>query len=286
MASVLGGLALYGYLWRHDIAFVTGNQAFLAQALLFSVYFAGFLWVEAVAKGFRRIEPWVWLGFALFALIMLFITAIRGAMLGMVAGIGLGVAWYALRNPRRTIRYGAIGLIVAGLCAITGIFVLKDSPIITAIRPLERLSQLNVADTSVSTRLNAWKTAVRAIQDRPVLGWGPEQYQAAFNTHFNPAFLSSVGESIWFDKAHNIVLDIAVSSGFVGLAAYLWLIVMAFRACWYYYRVQPLHGIIVTCALVSYLIFNLTLFDTMYSLIPFMLLLAGLSVLSNHSEAK
>ena len=284
MASVLGGLALYGYVWRHDIAFVSGNQAFLAQALVFSVYLAVFLLVEVAAKGLRRVAPWAWFGLAFFALIMLFTTAIRGAMLGMIGGIGLGVAWYALRNPRRTIRYGAIGLIIAGVCAITGIFALKDSPIIIAIRPLERLSNLSLADASVSTRLNAWQTAVRAIQDRPILGWGPEQYQAAFNTHFNPAFLSSVGESIWFDKAHNIVLDIAVSSGLVGLAAYLMLIGVAFRACWRYYRLQPLRGIILTCALVSYIIFNLTLFDTMYSLIPFMLLLAGLSAISKNNE--
>lgn len=78
---------------------------------------------------------------------------------------------------------------------------------------------------ATAARLIVWQTGWQAFQDQPILGWGPENFRFAFAKHFNnDLYLSeNIGET-WFDRAHNIVIDTLVSTGILGLLAYLILI--------------------------------------------------------------
>jgi O-antigen ligase len=92
-------------------------------------------------------------------------------------------------------------------------------------------------EISSAARIIVWEGAWEAVQDRPLLGYGPENFRLAYQSHFDNRLYEDVnfGET-WFDRAHNVMLDTLVSVGFVGLGLYLilggyflWVIVRASR---------------------------------------------------------
>jgi len=90
--------------------------------------------------------------------------------------------------------------------------------------------------TGVATRLFVWKKTIGIIKERPFLGFGPDAHSKAMETFnleycfkFNNWSVRKRGdqEVIRFsgltllDRAHNNYLDVTLSQGLVGLAAYL-----------------------------------------------------------------
>ena len=93
-------------------------------------------------------------------------------------------------------------------------------------------------ESSTAARIIVWESSLQALGDRPALGWGPENFVDAFERHFdNRLYLGeNIGE-IWFDRAHNIIVDTLVEIGIIGAlsllllaAVYLWIVVRARRA--------------------------------------------------------
>ena len=90
--------------------------------------------------------------------------------------------------------------------------------------------------TGVATRLFVWRKTIGIIQERPFFGFGPDAHSKAmegFNLEyclkFNNWSVRKRGDRrvirfsglTLLDRAHNNYLDIAISQGLVGLAAYL-----------------------------------------------------------------
>jgi O-antigen ligase len=76
---------------------------------------------------------------------------------------------------------------------------------------------------SVTVRLLLWRDTVPMILERPLLGHGPGTFALPFLPHQGEdlrAFLSC--SDTWHDKAHNQLLQVAATTGLLGLAAYLW----------------------------------------------------------------
>jgi len=68
-----------------------------------------------------------------------------------------------------------------------------------------RLSDVKYMDTRTvaSTRLNQWKVAIQIVLEKPILGWGA----AAFS------IIYPLNSGLWHGHAHNLPLELAVSSG-------------------------------------------------------------------------
>jgi len=76
-------------------------------------------------------------------------------------------------------------------------------------------------DGSVSGRLLLWSSALKAFRERPVLGWGAENFDYGFDKYYNPQFYRGGINETWSDRAHNWFLDFLVMGGALGLAFYL-----------------------------------------------------------------
>ncbi len=79
---------------------------------------------------------------------------------------------------------------------------------------------------STAARVIVWQSGWEAIKERPLLGYGPENFALAVQGHFdNRLYLEeNIGET-WFDRAHNFFIDTLVRIGFVGIAVYLGLLI-------------------------------------------------------------
>ncbi|MEK7209334.1 MAG: O-antigen ligase family protein, partial [Patescibacteria group bacterium] len=68
------------------------------------------------------------------------------------------------------------------------------------------------------SRFLIWNIAYQAWQERPILGWGPENFVYLFSKYYDARLWK---QEPWFDRAHNVFFDWLTASGIVGLAAYL-----------------------------------------------------------------
>jgi tetratricopeptide (TPR) repeat protein len=97
-------------------------------------------------------------------------------------------------------------------CVLAGIFAALLTPLIytgATICPFVYPSE--------TARLQLWMAAWDGFLQRPLLGWGPGGYEAAFDVVFRPAFHPLDCQ----DRAHNVLLGTICETGAVGALAYL-----------------------------------------------------------------
>lgn len=74
---------------------------------------------------------------------------------------------------------------------------------------------------STAARIIVWDVSSKAFADRPLLGWGPENFNYAFEAHFDSRIFEEENlAEIWFERAHNVFLDTLVTHGIVGFTAF------------------------------------------------------------------
>ncbi|MGZ4675372.1 MAG: O-antigen ligase family protein [Acidimicrobiia bacterium] len=87
------------------------------------------------------------------------------------------------------------------------------------------------ADSGVSGRIERWRIAIPAIEDRPVFGIGPGLFRRATTPHNTVAAAEAFGPDVLNIDAHDLFVEYAVTTGIVGLLALLaWLVLAARRA--------------------------------------------------------
>lgn len=70
-------------------------------------------------------------------------------------------------------------------------------------------------------RLDLWRFAATAFLHRPIIGFGPNELEAATNPRMSLAFARTLQAGKIFSDAHDIVIEVAVTTGVLGLACFL-----------------------------------------------------------------
>jgi len=261
-----------------------GNSSFMAAYLLFSVFFGIWLFSEARALWQKAAYG---IGFGILVLAMLFSTA-YGALLSMFGGFFIiFLAWLYFGAK---IKFGRViaGLILIGAVILGSIVIWGTFTQNKAIT--EKLPYFFSNEGTIGARKVVWEIAWQGVNEKPVLGWGPENFNVVFTKYFNPCLtLPECGSEVWYDRTHNIIFDNLIHSGFVGLFSYLAIFAAAFFAVfkWTFRdrRNWVLSGV-VAAALGSYFVQNMLVFDMPSTYIMFALTLAfGGAVMSNKGEA-
>ncbi len=161
------------------------------------------------------------------ALLALFATVTRGALLGAAAGTATALLAWGWKRSRRAGILLTI-LLVLGVGAIAWALVDKGLPetspaprASSALSAVDRIRSSGPLDGSISFRLMTWSIAAEAIGDRWILGWGPENETQAISAHTPPRYYSGPHANQRIDRSHNVVLDVLLTTGVVGLMAYL-----------------------------------------------------------------
>ncbi|HET7488250.1 MAG TPA: O-antigen ligase family protein [Acidimicrobiales bacterium] len=126
------------------------------------------------------------------------------------SAVGLGlvatavVAWRA--GPRRGA--AAVAAVVAG--ALVASVWAGGKAVTGSSRAVGQESTAQVGE-----RIDLWRLSVGAIGRRPLLGWGPDRFEAATTPRYVPP-VTEGGRQIYRD-AHNWVVEYATTTGLVGL---------------------------------------------------------------------
>lgn len=243
-----------------------GNSTFLGTYLLFAIVFSYLLASQATTQ-FGRTLGWVALGMTALTLVL---TDAYTAIAVFVGGLVLFYALRLLGRPsRRAKKLGASVLVILVCVSATVAFlVFQEGSVI----------QQKLIGVSTGSRFVIWQIAFESFKERPLFGWGLENFQSAFLSHYNPCLGSDYcGASLWFDRAHNKLLDLLVETGVIGLITYLGVFVGSFWSLWRYRTNQTMgSGAFAALAtlLAMYFVQSLMAFDTVTSLLFFVITLS------------
>lgn len=193
-----------------------GNPAYAGTYLLLAAMLA--LLLYSLERAPRRREALT----AVIGLLAVFflLSQTRGAFLGLAAGGVAALVPIGLSLPRMRIWLltGAAAL----LLLFAGLVPYRDSSFVRGLPVFGRLFRISLSDRSVETRVWVWQAALRGSKERPLVGWGPENFAKVFDAHFDTRHYDPHEPSeTWYDRAHNVFVDYAAETGLTGLIAYL-----------------------------------------------------------------
>lgn len=232
------------------------NPIYMGAYQIFNLFFIALLAIKD-----KRYSMRIWYGIAaLFAVIAFLLAQSRGALIGLGVGITVFAIYYALFTAHRRVRIAvlsALGILMLGYGLA---FAFRDSAFIRET-PLGRLTHF---DSSASTRLIAWQIAWDGFKERPLTGWGLDDFHILFNQHYNPKSLRFGPYETWFDRSHNTVLDVLSMTGLLGFIGYAATFLTLFYSAWRAFRKGwidlPVSAVLIALP-VGYFVQNLFVFD-------------------------
>ncbi len=198
-----------------------GNPNLLAGYLIPGVMLSAaavFAWPRWVPKGLAVLA-------AVINTLCLILTLSRGGWIGfLIAGFVLMTLlvqyWSIWFTPFW--RRWALPLLLGGAAAGVVLGVLS----VSSLRARVLSMFVGRADSSNNFRMNVWAAVIDMIRARPILGIGPgnEAFNAVYPLFPRPRYTAL--------SAYSVFLEVLVEAGIVGMAAFLWLLLLIFHQGW------------------------------------------------------
>jgi O-antigen ligase len=254
-----------------------GNPAYVAPLLMFAIFFAFWLFLDGSRTKSRK--TWFGVLIAVFAFFFL-MTQTRGTFLGFGVGLIFAFLLLAIKLPKGKLKLTSIVLAVAlvAVGSLAVIFRHQNIPLVPFCDSSSRLLDISVSDQTAQTRLWTWGTAVKGWQERPILGWGPENFSVVFDKYFDTRhFVPGLNTETWFDRAHSVYFDYLAETGILGLLAFLSIFAAFFIKFFRNKLSSDVFGDALLLGIVTaYLVQGVALFDVTPIYLPLFILFAFL----------
>ncbi|KND48412.1 MAG: O-antigen ligase [Parcubacteria bacterium C7867-005] len=241
-----------------------GNAAYLAVYMLFHIFMAIMFFVRQNSESYLR---WIYGGLVFCQVFILYHTATRGSILGLIGGVLL-VALLNVRNRESKGMKKFSFSILIGLFILVGSFYMaRNTAFVRESEVLSRFASISLAQIETEGRSFVWPMAIKGIQEKPLFGWGQENFSDVFSKNYSPAMFRL---EPWFDRAHNIFLDWGIAGGMLGLISYLSLYIVLLYSVWKKgTNLSFAESSVLTGLLAGYFFHNLFVFDHLISYILF-----------------
>ncbi len=247
-----------------------GNATYFAIYLVFNIFLAAYFMMH---EGTKKWQRYLYGTVIILETIVLYYTATRGALLGLIGGAIVMGAYLVIRErENKFYRKSAYFLLGFVALVIIGFITIKDTDFAKTSPVLSRFRTIGLAEIKTQGRYYVWPMAMKGFIEHPVLGWGQEGFNYVFNKYYNPGMY---GQEEWFDRSHNVFLDWLIAGGILGLLAYLSLYVSLL-----YYIVfkgnsaTTTDRAIILGVVCAYIFHNIFVFDNLVSYIMFFSILA------------
>lgn len=206
-------------------AFTFGNSSFAAMYLFGAFLLALYYLAQAkFKKWWMYVLPVLLLVNPALVNWKIFTGDFSGGLLGearassiavFLSILMLGVLWLISKIQDHTVRtkvsWGlfTFGAIVAAAASLS------------LLNPAGYVRELYLSQGTAARPL-VWELSEKAIGQRPVFGWGADNFERVFEKNIDNRLLQSEhGSEAWFDRAHNVYIDQMLDNGKVGLILYL-----------------------------------------------------------------
>ena len=234
--------------------------------------------------------------FLITGTLLILIAIFLSQTLGVILGLGMGIFTLLLCllfNKNNSIQINisklrklSIGLLILILVFVGVFWLTRSNSFWQKIPGLSRLSQATLESQSIRDRLITWQISLKAFKEKPILGWGFENFRIAFSQHYDPRLLTQSIDGTYWDKPHNVLLEYLTNTGILGLLSYLgifaaafYILIKKFKTSDNFYAFPLFFSIII-----AYFVQNLFIFDTIGTYLMFFLLLAFINPKSESAQ--
>lgn len=274
------GMSLYGLFQLFGWATISqggvrldgtfGNATYLAIYLVFHIFLSAYMLVSGKRETWQK---WFYGSVIAIQTILLYYTATRGAILGLLGGLiimGILLVWKEREN--KILRKASFVVLGSVVVVIFGFFLIKNTSFVQNSPVMSRFSTLSFSEFKTQGRYFVWPMALEGIKERPLLGWGQENFNFVFNKNYNPGLF---GQEEWFDRTHNLFLDWFIAGGLLGFLSYLSIYLALFYYIW---RKNSIFSFseksVLTGMVLAYVFHNIFVFDNLISYMIFFSILA------------
>lgn len=241
ISIVVAAIALmqqFGIAGEYLIPFVVRPVSTMGNPILLALYLVLVTFL-ALTLGLneknRNKKIFYFFSLFLFLFVNIFLVQTRGAYVGLA----IGFLWFLFAYPNLNLKvkkikiYAAIVLILlfsgmyfSKIYLDSHLYVYGKMPLLlssTIDRTLSIFEGTNIGES----RLSTWKISLDALKEKPILGWGQENFVVAFDKYYDPS-LPKIGNiapgdtpTEWFDRAHSFIFDVPITGGIPALLIYL-----------------------------------------------------------------
>jgi O-antigen ligase len=236
-----------------------GHATHVAGVMLFCFYFALYGWFKSQIVYHKVLYAVA----GLLALVGFFYSDVSGSQAGWAVSLVVGGLLYTFLAANKTTKKISLISVGAFILIIALLFSVRNASFMSN-RFGKIFKDFSSANTNLDTRLYAWRSGWKGFLAKPVLGWGYGNFGVVYDKFFDGSYYNYTMDEEYFDRAHNNLIDLAVTTGAVGLAVYL--LIFVFIA--YYlikgYRQKKfgwLELAIMAAIVIAYFIHNLAVFD-------------------------
>ena len=215
---VVGALAAFVV----GLGWMVRDQKSLAKLCIALAGFALILyWAEATSAGFGMGEgaysPW----HSAYPFI---------AGVALILGVLLMLRPSGKEYPVRRVRIGwAVFLAAALIAGLVALPTVAETTGNTTLMEAAAVLWGDLTDEAGSGRGFIWKRAMQLVPERPILGYGPDNFAPVFEENFaEDRATSAYFPNTPIDKAHNEYIQLLVDTGVVGCAAFVAFIALLF----------------------------------------------------------
>jgi len=292
--DVLKGFNKFFIGWQHGnrVIGTIGNPALFTGYLLFILFLSiYYLFRPASPQGGKDIkvkEKFFYGAVLILGTSIILHDEIRGSIIALFVGLFLlGIFYCFFIKNKKAKRLIVVGLIIFIILA-GFLWLNRDKDWVKEISWVNRITSISLENSTAQTRLWSWQSGFEGFKERPILGWGTENFVLAHAKYFDPRHFKSIGsETIW-DRAHNIVLEMLTTMGVVGLLSYLsifavvyWMLIKRFKQK----KIGTAELGVLGTMLVVYFIHNLFIFDTTANYYMFFLVLGYINFITKPASA-
>ncbi len=192
-----------------------GNPDLLGGFLMFSTF---------ISLGLALAEPrmnWrilYWSGFLLNSWVVI-AAFTRSAWVGSVVGLFF-IVLFAVRQraPWGTVDWGFSAAVAAVASVVIGRSMSNPNEVMNFGKRVVSIFKFN--EGSALTRFQIWSAAGRAIEDRPIFGFGPDTFRLLFPQYKPVEYVAAAGYLSVADNVHNYPLQLASGIGIPGMLGF------------------------------------------------------------------
>lgn len=204
---------------RNEAQSTLNNPSFLGLYLLFPIFITvSLVFIKENTK--RRI---ILVSMLILQLVGAYLSRSRGTYAGLIVGITVIIIVCKLlpgfRKLSKQIKIISIIVFITGILIGAG---LLKSNITAAVSFINNPKAERINSPLIDWfRLEYYQAAVKGIVEKPLTGFGLENFTVAFDRYYRGVLDNQEWENQWSDKTHNIFLEAGVTTGLPGLIAYL-----------------------------------------------------------------
>lgn len=245
-----------------------GNSALFSSYLIFSFWFGIYAFYIDIGKYWKVFYLFI----TIFSFAFIILAQTRASFLGIVIASMIVLFILGFRAKNINIKKTSIFVFLGLVILLSIIFIFRSSHFIKSLPAISRVSSISLNDSTTASRLVSAKISLNGFLERPVFGWGINNFFNLYTKYYDPKNLTN--DPQFFDKPHNKYLEILTEDGILGFVIYAAFIVYLLSII-----IKNLDNekLIVLGAFITYLFQNAFIFDTPSTYLGFIFLFAIIS---------